>query len=262
MSDGRIIKGQSSATQLPDLEFIPNQGIRTIYRRKFTNYDDARNAAAALFSDKVRTSVRQDGDAPIWTVESSYEGDPTDPNSDLQNTHELRVNTLNPKATTSQVMKDRLQSYYGGNAARLAVTLEGWAEKIRDADDPYAVYDQTVEDMATTGPFISDVASAQELLDLFVYGTDDFFDFKYVYVHTFNFGTQRDLEIDNSNVLRIFTTAQMANAESIPANFGLPDGEWLKLPPEKITHVGNRAELKYEYWWAKTWSRWLYEEME
>jgi hypothetical protein len=40
----------------------------------------------------------------------------------------------------------------------------------------------------------------------------------------------------------------------------LPAGEWIKLPPERVDSLGQNTQLKYEYWWAESWSRLRYDE--
>ena len=252
MSDGRIIKGQTSAEQLPDLEFIPNQGMRTIMRRDFADYNSARAYAAALFNDKVRTSVRQKGDAPIWTVESSYEGDPNDPESDIQNTHELRVNILYSDIKSNL----HLQSQFTGSAPAACAAVERFADEVKSGDK---TYDQAIQAIADSDDIeTADLSVATQMLDLFLLGVESYPQFQYVYTHTFNFGDPQDFTLDNSNVFEIHSTGHVESDESIPASFGLPAGEWLKLPPEKTTYVGGRASIKYEYWWAEQYSTLLY----
>ena len=248
-----IIKGQLSAQQTNDLEFIPNVGMRTIIRRSFAIYSEAVAYAASLFSSGVRVSVRQQGDAPIWNVESAYEGDPNDPDADLQNTHELSVNI----ERLSIKLNPYLRSQFTGNAFAAMAAVQKVADKYLAGD--YASTTDAITALADQEDIDSaDLTLAGNVFYLFISGADEYISHDYVYTHTFNFGSQTDLTLDNSNVGAVFTTAQLRDAEAIPANQALPNGEWLKLPPEEATMYGGREVLKYEYWHAASWDSLLY----
>ncbi len=248
-----IIKGQLSAQQTNDLEFIPNVGMRTILRKSFAIYSEAVAYASNLFTDGVRVSVRQQGDAPIWNVESTYEGDPNDPDADLQNTHELRVNI----ERLSIKLNPHLRSQFTGNAFASMAAVEKIANKYMAGD--YASVEDAIAALADLDDIdAADLTIAGEVFYLFISGADEYISHDYVYTHTFNFGTQVDLELDNSNVGAVFTTSQLRDAEAIPAEQALPNGEWLKLPPEEATMYGGREVLKYEYWHAASWDSLLY----
>lgn len=262
MADGRLIKGQASAQQKNDVEFIPNVGMRTILRRDFFNYDQAVAHAAANFGEGIKSSVRQKGDEPIWTVETSFEGDPNDPDSDIQNTHELRVNILNPDIKANLVLQRRFTQTYGGYAKQIAA-VENYANAVKNAEDPSAEYNTLISDMATTGPFVADNAAlAIRLLDKLLVGSDTFIDFQYVYVHTFNVGVQRELVPDRFGEIEVFSPGGVVDAEGTPALMGLVGvgGEWLKLPVETTTMYGGRVLHKYEYWWADEWDDLTYDQ--
>jgi hypothetical protein len=252
-----IKKGQMVGNKLPDLEFIPNVGKRTILRREFGDYTTAVAYAASLYSINTRASVRQQGDGPKWMVESSYEGDPDDPNADLVNTHEIRINVLNPDIKANTYLQSRFTAQYGSKAARNIATIEKFANGIKTSSTPESEYNTLISDMATTGTFISDSAAlAIQLLNELLLGADTFIDFQYVYTHTFNFGSQQDAIPDHFGVRQIFTPAGVVADENIPAFFGFTavGGEWFKLPPEITEMYGGRRLLKYEYWWAEQWS--------
>jgi hypothetical protein len=253
MPDGRIIKGQPDAQLTPDLEFIPNVGPRTILRRDFTNYNEARNHAAGLSAAGFRSSVRQKGEAPIWTVESSFEGDPNDPDSDLQNTHELRANVLNPDWKSNLYTHSLFTASPAG--ASMAY-LERKANAIKSDDVDYNTVRNELVDDATSPIQAADFVLCQSLLDDLLAGNDTFIDFQYVYTHTFNFGSQRDYIPDHFGVRSIFTPGGLISDENVPALLGIDDvgGEWLKLPPEVTDMYGGRRILKYEYWWAEQWN--------
>ena len=264
MADGRIIKGQADAQQKNDLEFVPNVGVRTILRRDFFNYDQAVSYAAALFNGSTRASVRQKGDAPIWTVESSYEGDPNDPNGDLQNTHELRANVLNPDWKTNAYTQSLFalgvvpMIWIEAQSAQIKDALQGGDSSVTRSEVVAKINDPSYTE--ETGIQSGEEASAILVLDELLLGADTFIDFQYVYTHTFNFGTQRDAIPDHYGVREIFTPAQVQSFENIPPLLGIEDvgGEWLKLPPEVVDLYGGRRTLKYEYWWATSWSRTKY----
>jgi hypothetical protein len=253
-----IKKGQPSAPILPDLDYIPNVGVRTIQRKDFMSYEDAKAFAFACLQDGMKASVRQQGDAPIWRVEAQAEGDPSNPDSDLQDTHELRVNVLYPDIKTNLVTREIFNVNNDGLSAKRIALLEKYANDLKTSDSLDSEYTTLIQDLATTGPFVSVADKARELIDELLIGSDTYPEFQYVYTHTFNFGSVSDLRADFSNVQRIFTTDELTQAENIPFELEMPAGEWIKLPPEQTVMFGGRELLKYEYWWAQSWSRLRY----
>lgn len=128
-----------------------------------------------------------------------------------------------------------------------------------------------------------------------LYGYDGFLLPQYVLRRTTYVGSNYAGALDFANVYKLFTTAQVKAAESIPTTimfdldeidanlppipagtFMLPDGyvfpdasvvsgsnhpvfgyAWMKRSPTKTQEGPNRFALRYEYWHA-AWSRWLY----
>jgi len=258
MADGRIKKGLASAEKRPDLDFIINVGPRTITRRDFNDYDQAVAHASALFGSGTKSSVKQRGEEPIWTVESSFEGDPNDPDSDLQNTHELRANVLNPDWKSNLYT----QSLFTASPAPASLAyLERKANEIKNSAVDYTTVVNELVDDATSPIQPADYALSVLLLDDQLAGNDTFIEFQYVYTHTFNFGSQRDYIPDHFGVRKIFTPSGIIADELIPEHLGIEEvaGEWLKLPPEITEMFGGRRILKYEYWWATQWNPRQYE---
>jgi len=266
MADGRIKKGQTSAIQRPDLEFIPHVGQRTILKKEFLDYNAATAYAATLYHSGLRASVRQKGDAPCWLVESQVEGDPNNPTPDLQNTHELRANVLNPDLKTNLVLQSQFVGVTEPPAAARSYRakaisfVERLARKVQNDDQTYSEALFTLQDEEFTELEPADYEVGTELLDQLLLGLTTFITFQYVYVHTFNFGTFNDLPADFFGVGKLFTENGVIEDEGIdPAIFELPEGLWLKLPPEKQVMFGGRALLKYEYWWSEQPSALVYE---
>lgn len=249
-----IFKGQISINKLPDLEFIPKVGIRQRPKHIRTR-DQAVALGAQYMAAGMRATVTQEGDSPIWRVEAQVEGATGDPSLNIQNTHELRVNVNNPDFKSNL----KTQSFFAGAAASLS-----FIQKLGNAViSGEMTYDDARADIAAAETLeIEDdeIEDAYNILDELLLGADSYTQFSYVYVHTFNFGPLADLISDFSNVGRIFTSAQVEQAENTPAEHALPEGEWLKLPPERIDSLGQNTALKYEYWWANTYSRYRYDE--
>lgn len=249
-----IFKGQTSAHLLPDLDFIPKVGIRQ--RPKFTGPRDQAIAVANQYLQAgARASVTQQGDSPIWRVEAQIDGLEGEPNQNIQDTHELRVNVLNPDIKTSPV----LQSYFAGAAAALSF-IQKLANAVLAGEITYSEARADIASEETLEVGDTELDAAYAFLDELLLGADTYITFQYVYIHTFNFGPIADLLSDYSNVARIFTTTQVEQAENTPTEHALPAGEWLKIPPERIDSLGQNTQLKYEYWWAERWSRLRYEE--
>lgn len=249
-----IYKGVKGAWQKPDLDFIPRTGIRQ--RPKFTGTRDQCIAIAGqFFGQGARASVTQQGDSPIWRVEAQVEGVEGAPDQNIQNTHELRVNVLNPDIKSNL----KLQSFFAGAAKSLSF-IQKLANSVAIGDISYAEARADIAAEETLEIEDSEINAAYEFLDTLLLGTDSYAQFQYVYVHTFNFGTLAELFSDYSNVGRIFTSAQVESAENTPAENVLPAGEWLKIPPERVDSLGQNTQLKYEYWWAESYSRQLYDE--
>lgn len=250
---GVIFKGKIAQDLLPDLEFIPGVGLRTRPKHLRT-HDEAVRLAANYFRIGMRAAVTQEGDSPIWRVTASIEGDPSNPDptsEELQNTHELRANVLNPDWKTNLYT----QNLFTASPAAASMTyIERRANGIKSDDVKYAdVVDDLVVD--TNSPILpADYDLAVSLLDELLAGADTFLDFQYVYTHAFTFGSGRDYPADFNGVRKIFTAQEVINAEGTPAGFEMPAGDWVKLPPEKTVMYGGRASLKYEYWWAGQWS--------
>jgi len=248
-----IWKGQTTVAKLPEYELTPGVGIKTTYRHQ-APYATAKAIAAQYFNAKIPATVKQDGDSPVWIVEATIEGENE---SDLQSQHELRLNLLNPDIKSNPVL---VEKFGGGNTAIARIAeIERISKLITGGDSTYDAESQSIyaadNSLFQTAPMIDD---AIELLNTMLIGTASYQSFAYVYTHTFNFGNWRDTVADYSNVQCIFTTEQMRDAENIPSTIQLPDGEWLKLPPEQVVQLGQRKQLKYEYWWSDKWSRLLY----
>jgi hypothetical protein len=249
-----IKKGIQAAGQQPDIEMIPGRGF--VYRPKseYLDRDAALSDALDYYVSGIRAVVVQKGDSPIWRVEAQQEGDPSDPNADLQNTHELRVNVLNPDIKANRYLQSQ---FTAGTAAKTISTVEKLANAVRSADDAEDAYADALIQIDLQIP-VADADRAVSLLDMLLTGVETYIDFQYVYTHTFNFGRPNDQFPDFSNVRCIFDTSEVLAAENLPTGFGLPDGEWVKLPPEKTEMVGGRYTMKYEYWWAELWESLLY----
>jgi hypothetical protein len=257
-------KGAVAAGQQPDIDMIPGRGI--VYRPKseYLDRDAALSDALDYYVSGIRATVVQKGDSPIWRVEAQQEGDPTDPNEDLQNTHELRVNVINPDIRANTFLLEKLGTNADSKLAWLAKIYADYAGGSRSWTD-------TINSIAITGatpfdlvesPFDSTdtagIALANKVLSSWLYNNDTFIDFQYVYTHTFNFGLTSEKRSDFTNVRRVFTATQVRDAEKTPESHDLPEGEWLKLPPERVEMIGGRITLKYEYWWAEIWNPILY----
>jgi hypothetical protein len=249
-----IFKGNCSQDLLPDLEFIPKVGIRQ-RPKHLRRREQAVTLAQAYMAAGMRASVTQEGESPIWRVTAEIDGDPSnpDPELDLQNTHELRVNVLNPDIKTNLV----LQSQFTGGAVAAISAVEKISNDRKSGK--LTNYNAAVDAvLASSDIETADVGIALSLLDELLQGADTFVDFQYVYSHTFNFGAFLDKVSDYSNVGCIFTSSQITAIEKVPEENVLPDGEWIKLPPERTDMIGGRTLLKYEYWWAQGWSRLRY----
>lgn len=247
---GVIKKGVQQSTMLPEVDLAPNlpptTRIRAVGSRPYCLAQAVNYRRAGW-----RASVRQEGDTPLWRMEASIEGDPADANSTLENTHELRANLLNPDLKSNLV----LRSKFVGDAIPSIAGVQKLANQILTGEIDYAAALVTIEEALED----ADVALGVELLDLLLSGADTFTSFQYVYIHTFNFGSAADLSADFTNVGKFFSTPQLRFAEGIPQIVDLPAGEWLKMAPEKTVAIGECITLKYEYWWAETWSTLLYD---
>ncbi len=247
---GVIIKGKLPQVQLPAYTFDPKLPVVTVQREVGTRaYIISR--AQALRAAGFRVDVSQEGDSPAWRLEARVEGDPNDPNAQIENTHELRVNVLYPDVRTNRV----LQRQFGSDAAPDIAEVQMLAGKIQTGEYTY----ETALASISTDIVSANQAVAVRLLDLLLLGTDTFVQFQDVYVHTFNFGTLRDLTLDRSNVGKIFTSGALRAAENIPDSLSLDDGYWIKMKPEKVVSIGQGEVLKYEYWWAEEWTDLLYD---
>ena len=250
-----IWKGTDFASKLPSYDMTPGVGIKTSYRHE-TTYAKARALAGNYYNAGIMATCKQIGDSPVWSVEATLEGENA---TDLQSTHELRINLLQNDVKANRVLQGQL----GGIGTSLAVSRIAEVESIaRSIISGKETYENEITNMFASELFPTpEIAGiGQDLLDMLLAGTTGFQSFAYVYVHTFNFGSWRDTVADFVNVQKIFTTAQLIAAENIPTNAQVPNGEWLKLPPEQVVQLGQRKQLKYEYWWAEEWSRLLYEE--
>lgn len=260
-----LFKGVKSADHFPDLEFIPRVGIRQ-RPKHIRTHAEAIALGYQYMGAGMRASVTQVGESPIWRVEAQVEGAQGDPDQNIQNTHELRVNVLNPDIKANRVLQelfwgDAAPDLRKGVAAKKISFVHGMAREVEAGD---LSYDEAVaEILSSTSIFAdTDLDAARELLDELLLGADSYVEFQYVYVHTFNFGPLADLVSDYSNVGRIFTSAQVEEAENTPAVHVLPAGEWIKIPPERTDSLGSNTSIKYEYWWAEEYSRLRYLEAE
>lgn len=254
---GVIFKGKNSSWLKPDLDFIPKVGVRQ--RPKFEGTREQCIAVASqFFGQGARANVIQQGNSPIWRVEAQVEGIEGAPDQNIQNTHELRVNVNNPDIRTNPTLISLFDSgvstiaWIYKESKRIESDERSRAEVVADINDA----GQT----EVTGVVPGEEAAAIAFLDELLLGADTYVQFQYVYVHTFNFGTLGELFSDYSNVGAIFTSAQVEAEENIPAEHVLPAGEWIKLPPERIDSLGQNTQLKYEYWWAQSYSRLRYPE--
>lgn len=249
---GVIYKGKKSTILQPDLDFIPKVGVRQ--RPKFEGTRDECVARAfQYYAQGARASVVQQNDSPIWRMEAHVEGVEGDPNQNIQNTHELRVNVSNPDIKTNLV----LQSLFSGAAAAISF-VQTLANAVEAGRMSYTEARADIAAEETLEIETSELPAAYELLDELLLGATSFAQFEYVYIHTFNFGPLADLLSDYTNVGRIFTSAQVESAENTPSEHVLPAGEWIKLPPERIDSLGQNTQLKYEYWWSQEFSRLRY----
>jgi hypothetical protein len=254
---GVIYKGKKSAWQKPDLDFIPRVGVRQ--RPKFEGTREQCIAIASqFFAQGARATVTQQGNSPIWRAEAQVEGIEGEQNQNIQNTHELRVNVNNPDIRTNTKLLSLFAlgvtpiAWIYKESKRIEADERSRAEVVADIND--------ASQTEVTGVQSGEETDAVSFLDELLLGADTFIQFQYVYVHTFNFGTLAELFSDYTNVGKIFTSAGVESAENIPAEHVLPAGEWIKLPPERIDSLGQNTQLKYEYWWAESWSRLRYDE--
>lgn len=254
-----IWKGSSEGNAQAEIDLVPGVGRKFAFRHT-RSYDAAVNLAQQYMSAGFRAQITQEGDSPLWQIRASVDGDPTDPTNDIQNTHELRVNVETPDVRANPVLFDTFSDDANGTNAALRINfLWNLAESLKENPTQYATSISDLNEAGSPIP-VGMIPSAVQFLNELLLGQDTYITFSYVYVHTFNFGTFADLEADWSNTECIFTTAQVISEENVPARLNLPDGEWLKVPPEEVVPHGQRESLKYEYWWKPEYSRLRYAE--
>lgn len=232
--------------------FSPTAPTRVTDRSE-GGYDHMLSVARSYKAAGWTAEVDQIGDSPVWTCIATADGEPGSDDSDLQNTHELRVNLLNPDLKANRHLQSQFTT---GTAPKQIAEVQRLADSVRSGS---TTYDEAVASIAASSVIEStDIAVATNLLDLLITGNDTFVEFQYVYRHTFNYGSINDKVADFEGVQQIYSTAGLRFKEAIPDSLELPDGEWLKLAPEQLVERGNRETLSYEYWWAESWSTLLY----
>lgn len=235
--------------------FSPNAPTRVIDRAEGPEADML--ALAYTYRQAGWTAeTEQIGDSPVWSMIASTEGDPVNPSADVQNTHELRVNVHYPDIKANL----HLQSQFTTSPAVASIAfVQLRANQIMDGSKTYEAAVNGWVDDAESPIQAPDHLIATQLLDLLLLDRNlTFPDFQYVYTHTFNYGSLQDAVADFSNVRAFFDTSQLIATEGVPDLLDLPAGEWLKLPPEQLVELGGQKVLKYEYWWADSWTTLLY----
>lgn len=186
---------------------------------------------------------------------------------EIVETHERISSETNYSILTSPVLFDRFAQYGGATDAQIEQALSVIKAKTETITDQ-ASYDAALTagiDACTLIGLTGADALVAEVIKRLQLGNQFYLVPIYTYRHTY---TMADRLFDGSlipnldeNVGKIFTTAQLYTAESIPPDFPLPTGEWLKNGPSAALQVGQKRQVSVSYIFADTWSRLTYAEI-
>lgn len=197
-------------------------------------------------------------DGPAYRITATTTRDinasPDDPTEQIIDTHELDGSVYQQPLLGSPA----LQSHFDDP--------EGVISLVSQLANDIKKHSKTREEVilllaAIPGSDAQEIADATDLLDMLVAGNDSYVDTRYVYKQTFNVPDDVPFTLNYNNINCVFsTTADLLRLENIelPANFTLPEGQWLKITPKQIKQYGSSIQFLYEYWWATEWSALLY----
>lgn len=224
-------------------------------------YDALYNIGADLSAtfDEIEIS-RKGGKGSLFIMTARQNGE------EIIETHERIPSQENISLLLSPVLIDRFAQYGGATDDQIKQALTVIKAKASQITDQ-TTYDQALEAGVDACTIIG-VTGADDLVAKVIrkiqLGSEFYRVPTYTYRHTY---TMADRLFSDSliasldfNVGKVFSTEQLVTAESIPGDFPMPSGEWLKDGPSAQLQVGQKRQVAVTYTWATEWDRLTYEE--
>jgi hypothetical protein len=244
------IKGKPWAWRgLQSLEWVRGQGLtETADLYESISPEAAQGLFENLKSSCTRVRMDREDQGGKYRIVGIRAVDDADPGSNIVDTHELISNVNQLHVTQAPRLQELLTSTQISAIQAEAAKVK----KCTSAEAAVAAHTAAITAITTGTPIPypgQSNGAAQDLLEDLIQGNTSFVQTQWVYRRTININAGYSLNVANLDCY-FLTTGDMLEFEGItlPADFSLPAGEWLKRAPNLTSQYGQRTQAQYEYW--------------